>query len=234
MCHPLDGSTLARVLPVFSAASLCAAAFLWNMTAVPARRAHGGLLSPGAVELGVIDQGGRIGFSYPVRNTTSTPMTLLELQPSCGCTWIEMKPGQILRPGETLILRGELDATNRRLAIRVNAALRYRLQTEQDERTGILEVSAFVRPLIWAAPEPLTLSLAGADDDPPATVELGSERLDSFKITRVETTAPWLRAAVERPRFEKGDPDRSRAVVRASLDREALGKAAEGPTRQPA
>jgi hypothetical protein len=226
---------LGRVLPVFSVACLSAAAFLWNLAAaVPAGRAHEWLLAPAAVDLGTVDQGGKVEFSYPVKNTTSTPVTLLELQSSCGCTWIEMTPGQTLPPGETLTLRGELDVTHRRLALRVNAALRYRPQTERDERTAILEVNAFVRPLIRAVPEPLTLSLAGGDDDSSAAVELDSERLDSFTITGVETTEPWLRAAVERPRFESGDPHNSRAIVRVSLDREAFGKATSGPSRRPA
>lgn len=143
-------------------------------------------------------------------------MRLVKLAPSCGCTYVDDVRGESIGTGEVLPIRGTLDTTDRRGRTESHAVLSYRPDADREgrgpSRDIVLTVRADVLPIVRVSPEPILFDL-GSDitDELTKTVDLDSDRLDSFTLVEALPSASWVTARIIEREFRQ-DAVRPRAA----------------------
>ncbi len=113
------------------------------------------LATPEPVDLGAVDQGRKVPFTFRVENTADCPVTVVKLTPSCGCTWLDDVEGKRIEPGDVLSIRGTLDSEGRRGRTESHAVLTYAsADASGSARNLILTVRADVRQVVRVVPQP--------------------------------------------------------------------------------
>ena len=178
---------------------------------------------PEAVDLGIVEQGRKCPFVLRVRNTTTQPIEVTRLTPTCGCTELDEVAGRRIAPGELLQIRGVLDTADRRNQTEAHPVLSYQLTPYEPERNLILTIRANVLPKLRITPEPLEFDLdPSAGDAMTKVVTIDSDRFDQFLLHNAVPSASWITAELVEREFLKNELGAMSARLRVTIDRAAV------------
>jgi len=184
------------------------------------------LLPPAPVDLGPSQQGDNRSFVFQIKNTTLKAITVVKLQTSCGCTWMDDVKGKRVKPGEVLTIKGSMDTANKRGQAESHALLSYTMEKSPLEGNLLLTVRTYVDPLVRITPEPVTFDIGSGPGGSSKIVALDSLRLDEFTLEDASTTESGLVVAVVQPEFRKGDGEPRPAQMQVALDPAMLAQGA--------
>jgi Protein of unknown function (DUF1573) len=141
------------------------------------------------LETGTVDPGTKVPFDFVVRNTGSAPLEILNVKPFCGCVVAAFD--HVIAPGGTGAIHAVLNTLGRQGTVRKEIDV-----TTNDPKKPnlVLTVKAFARQVLQVDPgDELALPLvAGKALTQPVTVR--SMEGMAFRVLRVESTAPYVRA----------------------------------------
>ena len=179
--------------------------------------------TPETVDLGIVEQGQKCPFVFQVRNTTTQPIKVVRLTPTCGCTELDDVTGRRIDVGELLRIRGILDTADRRNQTEAHPLLSYQTTPNEPEQTVILTIRANVRPKLRITPEPLEFDLdPSAGDAMTKDVTIDSDRFDQFLLHNVVPSASWITAKLVEREFLKGEAGAIPARLQVTIDRTAV------------
>lgn len=211
---------LTRVLTYLTAGTFLVAGLLYGLSFKLKSRSQAEILAtPEAVDLGPVEQGQKIPFTFRVKNTVAAPITVVGLIPSCGCTWLDDVNGSDIGPGGVLPIRGKLDTGDRRGRTESHAVLTYRASPSGTDRNLILAVRATVRATVRVVPETITFDLDPAIGDEMAkSVSIDSDRIGSFSVIDAVPSVSWITAEVDEREFRKDGNSPQAAKLRVTID----------------
>lgn len=199
-----------------------------SLAGQPPARAVGVIPTPEAADLGTVEQGQEVSFTFALKNTLARPITIAAVLSSCGCAWFDDEiKGKRFEPGQTIPVRGVFDTKDRRGRTESHAVLSYRTEPSVTERKLILTVRALVRPTLRVTPEPLVFELGPASGGPlTEEITIDSDQVDEFAVISAECPVPGITVELIDRDFLRDHVATHPARVRVTLDPVAWGAGA--------
>ncbi|MEN9664991.1 MAG: hypothetical protein RLZZ326_1354 [Planctomycetota bacterium] len=182
---------------------------------VPVLRSAGGIGSGWEstderdADLGVVETDSVIRHTFRLTNSSVEPMEIVGVHTSCGCESADVRIGQTLGPGETLLIPYAMEA--RGAGLRQGTLTLETSSTDPSLRSVRFTVTARVPRTIWSEPETVEFRVAPGDSAPPSMtlVVLAADPARLSGDCRVSTSRELVSAErIERATFPVDRADR--------------------------
>jgi len=150
------------------------------------------VLGPAVEDLGTRLQNETITTTFPIRNTSSSTIKLLETIRSCGCTEPRFSKLE-LAPGETTQASLTLKTGSNRGVLVSTTEILYAADASPTERALVLQLTANIVPDYDVSPGYLSF---GPDSPTSQTLTMTPNLLKDFRVTNVVSTNRSLQARV--------------------------------------
>ena len=145
------------------------------------------------LDFGAIPQREARSRVLTLKNTGSADIQIVDVQPSCGCTVANYRPGSI-KPGESIPIRLTFNSDVYRGRVEKNCDVLY-LGTSGDKRLLSVPLAAVVEPDFLFTPATLSFSRS-RDAEAFGQVTIRPGRLLEVHVQKVECTHPAFSAQV--------------------------------------
>ena len=174
---------LVLVVGVFIGSSLAGAQAAAPKMTVPSK----------IVDLGVVAQGIKADAVFRLANEGSADLLVRSVRPTCGCTVADYD--KEIAPGATGEIKAKLDTAGFSGPITKSILV---MTNDPDTPSLTLVIKGDVQPFVELLPRPLVrfnaTQFAGATE----SVKVVSETTEVFKITKVESSVPYITASMRK------------------------------------
>jgi hypothetical protein len=145
-------------------------------------------------DVGTVAQGETVEVVFKILNEGTGPLEVKAVRPTCGCTVADYD--REITPGAEGVVRATLDTKDFAGPISKSILV---MTNDPREPTVSVVIKADVKPYVEVLPRPL-IRFNAVQREPmnQKVVVVGAEGGENFKVTAVESSAPFLKASVRR------------------------------------
>ena len=151
-------------------------------------------------DVGTVYKGEDVTHSFSIRNGGDTPLHLVEVQSSCGCTVI--KYDEVIEPGSSGRVEATLDTSNLSGPIAKSVAV---LTNDSTNPKLNLVVKANVKVRVMAEPTYARFMSVYGQGEQHTTIAVSSKEMQDFRVEEVRSPYPFLKAEYQRQPSELGN-----------------------------
>jgi hypothetical protein len=144
-------------------------------------------------DFGVVPQGQQIHATFQIVNDGDQPLEIRAVRPTCGCT--VAKFDRKIAPGRAGLIKATVDTTE--FAGPITKSLLV-LTNDPQVPTTTLVIKAIVQPYLQVLPRPLIQFNVLQGEQATHEVTVVSDRDEDFKVTKVESSVPFITASVRK------------------------------------
>jgi len=132
-------------------------------------------------DFGTVPRGEKLNAEFLIKNTGTSDLELLSVQPGCGCTVADFD--KVIKPGKTGKVRASVDTTTFTGPISKSVTVQ---SNDPNTPTAQLTINALVKPYVEAFPAGFVRFNTVQGDVQVQSVKMYSEEEAPFEIVRVE------------------------------------------------
>ncbi len=144
-------------------------------------------------DFGVVPQGKVLEANFQVVNEGSEVLEIKAVRPTCGCTVADFD--RQVAPGKAGMIRAKVDTKEFAGPITKSILV---MTNDPDTPTTRLVVKADVQPYLEVLPRPLVRFNTIQGEEAVQKVTIVSDRAQPYEVTKVDTSVPYLKAAVRK------------------------------------
>ena len=181
-------------------------------------------------------QGEVIKHSFVIENKGGSPLKIVKVKPSCGCTTVD-KPSQPIEPGKSGVVTLQIDTKKFTGAVNKTATVR----SNASQATVKLTMKGKVDPFFEVDPKAPKVHIVRGGTSPPLKVKLRKKTEAEFTIKGIKTESKVLTATLSEVEEGKlyevelqaksSDDDRKYYYENVQVDVEANGQEFKIPIR---
>lgn len=163
-------------------------------------------------DFGIVPQGKMLEANFQVVNEGNDTLEIKAVRPTCGCTVAEFD--REIAPGKAGTIRAKLDTTEFSGPITKSILV---MSSDPDTPTTRLVIKADVQPFLEVLPRPLVRFNTIQGEENVQKVTIVSDRAQSFELTKITTSVPYLSASFRKLSKDELIPGKYKEQYEVSL-----------------
>jgi hypothetical protein len=156
-------------------------------------------------DFGTVPKGETLSWDFTVRNTGSSDLEILNVQPDCGCTVADFD--KVIKPGQTGKIHAVVDTSTFTGPIAKTIAVQ---SNDPSTPMARLTMRANVKPFVQAVPNGFLRYMLQLGQSDKQTAILVTEDEEPFKIVSIESPADFIKVDYEAvPAAERAEAGRA-------------------------
>lgn len=163
--------------------------------ATEARAQHwsNGLFSEGSHDFGSVPRGAKVRHPFVLTNRLNTPITIVGLRVSCGCT-SGIASASVVQPGQTAVVEAQMDTRN--FVGRKSTVLYVNLQAGNEQAEVSLGVSSNILSDVVLNPGSLDFGTIARGQSPTLTLTVDRVTQPNWRIVKMVSASKVLNASL--------------------------------------